>query len=153
MEEKIYSDKYCEACGNGLIKTAAICPKCGSPTRGYAGEYSVSSISPRKKEVAVILAVFLGPWSWLYTYRQNVIKFWVGLGLVLFNSFLLLSSFAQILYGPAFFPFVSPWWAMGYSAISILWIHTVPNLVIYILSIVDNARKPAEFFSKYPNGA
>jgi hypothetical protein len=153
MEEKTYSDKYCESCGNGLIRTAVICPKCGSPTRDYRRDLASSGISPRKKEVAVILAVFLGPWSWLYTYRYNVTKFWVGLGIVFFNSFLLLSSFGQMLYGSALFPFALPWWAMGYDALSVIWIHAIPNLVVYILSIVDNARKPTEFFSDYPNGA
>jgi hypothetical protein len=29
--------------------------------------------------MAVLLAVFLGFWTWVYTYRKNTRKFWVGL--------------------------------------------------------------------------
>ena len=153
MEDKIYSDKYCAACGNGLIMTAVICPKCGSPSHTIASRPAAPSFVPRKKEVAVILAVFFSAWSWLYTYRQNVTKFWVGLGVAMLNSFLLVSTFGQLFFGPAFFPVASPLVPMGFDLQSVLWAHLLPNLAIWIFSIVDNARKPPEFFSNYPNGA
>ena len=38
-----------------------------------------SSKSEKSKTVAIVLAVFFGCWSWLYTYRENAWKFWVGL--------------------------------------------------------------------------
>ena len=33
----------------------------------------------KKKGVSVGLAVFLSQWTWLYTYREDAWKFWVGL--------------------------------------------------------------------------
>lgn len=33
----------------------------------------------KDKNVAVILAVFFGPWSWLYTAKKDIWKFVVGL--------------------------------------------------------------------------
>jgi hypothetical protein len=35
--------------------------------------------SPKSKTTAVLLAVFLGCWTWLYTYKKNSWKFWLGL--------------------------------------------------------------------------
>ena len=153
MEDKTFNDKYCDACGHGLIITAVICPKCGSPTRAYDARSVSPRSSARKKEVAVILAVFFSAWSWLYTYRQNVTKMWVGLGFVVLNSFLLISTFGQWYFGQNLFPLASPLLSMGYPGPTILWFHLLPNMAIWIFSIVDNARKPVEFFSKYPNGA
>ncbi|MGH9069869.1 MAG: hypothetical protein ACRDX8_01555, partial [Acidimicrobiales bacterium] len=65
--------KYCSVCGTGLVAQAVICPNCGSPVApGYRMRY-------KNKTAAVLLAVFLGPWTWLYTYRRNAWKFWTGL--------------------------------------------------------------------------
>ena len=33
----------------------------------------------RKKSTAMVLAVLFGFWAWLYTYRENAWKFWLGL--------------------------------------------------------------------------
>lgn len=61
--------KYCSSCGNPLVVTAAICPRCGTrqPSKSRA--------------IAVVLAVFFSFWSFLYTYRRARWKFWLGLGL------------------------------------------------------------------------
>lgn len=37
----------------------------------------------KSKSTAVLLAVFLSFWTWLYTYRVDATKFWVGLTLAL----------------------------------------------------------------------
>lgn len=70
--------RYCAACGTTLLATAVVCPRCGS-----------SVGSPRSKTTAVLLAVFLTFWTWLYTYRTNSRKFWLGLGLDVVGVFLL----------------------------------------------------------------
>ncbi len=33
----------------------------------------------KEKSVSVILAIFFGFWSWLYTYKVDATKFWIGL--------------------------------------------------------------------------
>lgn len=53
--------RYCPVCGTGLVAQAVICPSCGSPT-------GQSSFGGKSKTAGVLLAVFLGPWTWLYTY-------------------------------------------------------------------------------------
>jgi ribosomal protein S27AE len=71
-EKTSKSDKFCPACGNGLIVTAVICPKCGSPVAGVATKGS------REKSIAVIMAVFLSSWAYLYTYKYDAKKFWIS---------------------------------------------------------------------------
>jgi len=62
--------KYCVTCGFGLVASAGTCPRCGSPVAGR-----------KSRSVAVVLAIFLSFWSFLYTYKTAAWKFWVGLGL------------------------------------------------------------------------
>ena len=79
--------KYCVTCGNGLVATAAICPRCGTPVSGT----SSGLIGAKSRTAAVLLAVFLSFWSFLYTYRISTWKFWLGLGLNVFGLILGLS--------------------------------------------------------------
>jgi hypothetical protein len=63
-------EQFCSSCGVEVLPLAETCIKCGAalgkPPR------------PKIKTVAVLLALFLGPWTWLYTYRENTWKFWLG---------------------------------------------------------------------------
>jgi hypothetical protein len=108
--------KYCAACGNGLVASAAICPRCGTAASG--------SLLPagKSKAVAVILAVFFSFWSWLYTYKQDGHKFWTGLGITL-------ATFVTAVVGIAHqSPGVAALWYLG-------------SLGVWIWSVVDAAVK------------
>ncbi len=121
--------KYCQACGNGLIESAAICPKCGTPVQGHSlpGAASVKS-----KTTAVVLAVFLSYWTWLYTYSVNKTKFWVALG-VGFGLFIIqMATFAS-----------SSSAALGATTV----FGWVVGVGFWIWAIVDNASKPESFFA------
>jgi len=65
--------RYCNGCGAGLVATAVTCPTCGTRVHGREGS------GPKSKTTAVLLACFLSFWTWLYTYKKNTWKFWVGL--------------------------------------------------------------------------
>ncbi len=43
----------------------------------------------KDKSVAVILAVFLSFWTWLYTYSLNSKKFWIGILVSIFGMIVL----------------------------------------------------------------
>lgn len=58
----------CPSCAMPIDVSAIGCPGCG---RVLA--------SPRSKAKAILLAVFLSFWAWVYTYRKDRFKFWVGL--------------------------------------------------------------------------
>jgi hypothetical protein len=45
-------------------------------------------VGAKSRSAAVLLAVFLSFWSFLYTYRTSAWKFWTGLGLCV-GSFIL----------------------------------------------------------------
>lgn len=77
---------FCKGCGTGLVVTAVTCPQCGTPTR---------SDQPKDKTVAVLLAVFLGFWTWVYTYKRDAWKFWLnlGLGVITFGLWTLFVSY------------------------------------------------------------
>jgi len=47
-------------------------------------EYYLDRTVSRTKGVAILIAIFLGPWTWLYTHKKDYWKFWpsilIGLG-------------------------------------------------------------------------
>lgn len=50
---------------------AAVCPYCGVMANAASGVLN--------KTTAILLAVFLGPWTWIYTWRRDRRKFFFGL--------------------------------------------------------------------------
>jgi hypothetical protein len=91
LEDKLteFETVFCSACGNKLISTAVICPSCGSPT----SRYKDNTNGGKRKSTAVILAVFFGYWSFLYTYSVDRFKFWCCLA-----SLAILGGFWGFLY-------------------------------------------------------
>ena len=71
--ETKHDEMYCSSCGNVVKKAAIACPHCGVAVR--------SNKAGKQKMTAILLAVFLGFWTWLYTYRVDAWKFWLNLGL------------------------------------------------------------------------
>ena len=71
---------YCPSCGAIIKKEAVICVKCGVPLHGNS---MVGQTQSKDKTVAVLLAVFLGFWTWLYTYNKDSWKFWLNLALTI----------------------------------------------------------------------
>jgi len=67
--------KFCSSCGSGLVAAAVICPNCGAAQKGF------NSSGGKSKTTAVLLAVFLSAWTWVYTWKVNAKKFWIALGL------------------------------------------------------------------------
>jgi DNA-directed RNA polymerase subunit RPC12/RpoP len=72
---------FCPSCGQIIKRDAAACPYCGVPIRHIAtpGEQTVC----KDRTIALILAIFLGFWTWLYTYDADSWKFWTNLGLTI----------------------------------------------------------------------
>lgn len=81
------------------------------------------AVERRDKTVAVLLAVFLGLWTWVYTYKKDAWKFWLSLALhfTVFNPL---------------------WtWVIGF----------LPNIALHVWAIIDVAVKPPQFYDYYPN--
>jgi hypothetical protein len=45
-------------------------------------------VQRKDKTVAILLAIFLGFWTWLYSHQRDAWKFWLGLGLNVLGLFL-----------------------------------------------------------------
>jgi hypothetical protein len=110
--------QYCVTCGNGLVTTAAICPRCGTPVSGARP----GQVGAKPRTVAVLLAVFLSFWSFLYTYRISPWKFLLGLGLNV--SALILDVIVTAAHGPG-------------NGIAVVWFLIM--LGVWIWSIVDRS--------------
>lgn len=114
----IATSKYCRGCGAGLIASAAVCPRCGTPTSGGTGKPGV-----KDKSIAVILAVFLGHWTWLYTFEKDQTKFWISLGIWILGLITLLIGIGfLILFG------------------------------VWLWAVIDVAQKSDSWYMQYPNG-
>jgi len=140
MEEKVkgQDEMFCSSCGSIIKKEAVICPHCGVPTRKVQGPLPPSA---KNKSTAVLLSVFLSFWSWLYTYKKNSYKFWIGLGVFIFYI-VCLGLFSAISESTPGSP---------NAGIAIVPIFAVLLTAIWIWAIVDNATKPQEWYQNYPN--
>jgi hypothetical protein len=110
------------------------CPKCGTP-RNYRAERSTvagNQVGSKSKTAAVLLAVFLSYWTWLYTFKTDKWKFFVGLGLFV------------ILYVPPLFFQAGFFLANLFSILSVLAL-----LGVSVWAIIDTAIKPSSFYSGY----
>ena len=122
---------YCVGCGKGLISTAAICPSCGTPVRTNSGSRG------RDKTVAILLAVFLSGWAWLYTYRVNAAKFWIyiAVSFVFFVIFIPVWAASDDLLDPA--------------AVLGLVLNYLVAFGFWVWAIIDVATKPREYYENY----
>ncbi len=111
---------FCQNCGAAITPATESCVKCGARVSGTAPQ------SSKNKTVSVLLAVFLTYWTWLYTYKKDTWKFWVGLGISILNTILFIGSFG--------------WWGF------IGWIFWVG---LWIWSVVDVAVKKGEWYEHY----
>jgi hypothetical protein len=104
--------------------------------------------SIKSKTTAVVLAVFLGIWSWLYTYELNKKKFWVSVGI--FGTLSLV-----------FFIRDSYFWYrrdLGIELETPEVVFTVVANAAWLLSpiglaiwaIIDNASKSSSWYEQYP---
>jgi hypothetical protein len=142
---------FCVACANKLVPTAAFCPKCGTP-RAHVPIQGVNAGDGKKsKTTAVLLAVFLSYWTWLYSYKKDAAKFYVGLGLsfilVLGNILFLASIWSLIIYwvragDPGFAAMMISQQA---ELVAFFWATYFVSVVIWILAIISAAMKPSRF--------
>ena len=164
--------KFCQSCGTQIPATATFCSNCGSavgaapaPAAQAAPQmnYQQQAYAPtvKSKTPAVVLAVFFGFWSWLYTFKVNKNKFFIGLGAGVLSSIIQISSLAanankQTYYQACLNDFI-------YGSVSItecvqympdysmIYVAGAISFGFWLWAVIDNARKPASFYQSYPN--
>ena len=126
-------------------------PRDGYPSGDTYKETLPQSYPVKSKTVAVVLAVFLGFWAWLYTFKNNSLKFWITLG-VFGVVFIITSAYSCSIitdsmnyggYGTNYF---------GGSFIGFIIFTNIINFGVWVWCVVDNAIKPESFYRNYPNG-
>jgi hypothetical protein len=119
---------FCQNCAAPTTLLSEICVKCGTRLLRPAVPGLPAKIvdGAKSKSTSVILAVFLGFWSWLYTYRRDNWKFWVAFALWVFQM-LLAGSF------------------QGNAS----WYPRLVLPVIWIWAILDTVLKNADWYSNY----
>jgi hypothetical protein len=103
--------KPCKACGSRALVSAITCTRCGTPFS-----------TPHSKGAAILLAVFLSFWTWVYTYKRDAAKFWIGLVLGVLGAFTAL-------------------FIVGFLLVFGVW----------IWAIIDTAAKSDTWYQQYPN--
>lgn len=168
--------KFCQSCGTQIPATATFCSNCGSAV-GVAPAAQAPAAAPqapqmnfqpqaygpagKSKTTAVVLAVFFGFWSWLYTFKVNKNKFFAGIGAgvistVFLIAYLVANSSRQVYYQACLNDFIygsvsitecvqyMPDYTLLYVGVAISW-------GVWLWALIDNARKPAGFYQAYPN--
>lgn len=134
---------------NPIWQGAPLQPPSWGGQPGYGGQqagfgYGAGPFVPkRSKTVAVVLAVFLSFWTWAYTWREDKVKFWIGLGvetvlLVLGIATATARRIASAQLGvthPRHGPILGLFFLVAFG--------------IWIWAIVDQARKSPEWYAAY----
>jgi hypothetical protein len=115
---------FCPACASPTTPLSEICVKCGTrlapvnpaplPNKPHTG---------KTRSSAILLAVFLHFWTWLYTYRKDSWKFWIALAIWMFMLMILAAH-------------VGPWGLML-------------ALPVWLWSIIDAALKNDDWYLAY----
>ncbi|HZD64947.1 MAG TPA: zinc-ribbon domain-containing protein [Acidimicrobiales bacterium] len=147
-------NRYCTSCGNPLTEEAAFCPHCGSATelsgRPWRPQYPAAPRSTRSKTAAILLAVFLSFWTWLYTFRWNATKFWIGLG-VSVGSWLLASIVGAETYTVSYYDVYGYYHPGNGAGIPLIVLGVLASIGIWVWAIVDTAMTREADFSNYPD--
>lgn len=83
---------------------------------------------PKSKTTSVLLAVFLSYFTWVYTSERDAWKFWMNLGISALSGVLSVLTLGFWLF------LAVPYW-----------------IGVWIWAIVDTARRPQEFYERYPS--
>jgi len=109
--QNAWNARSCYACKRPVVETAIVCPSCGTALG-----------SPKSKGAAILLAVFLSFWTWVYTYKRDAAKFWIGLVLGLVGFALTL---------------VVVGWLLLFA--------------IWLWAVIDTATKDEQYYVRFPN--
>jgi hypothetical protein len=110
---------FCQNCGAAITPATETCVNCGARVDG-------ETQGCKSKTASVLLAVFLAYWTWLYTYKKDKWKFWVGLVLSIVLSVFVFATFG-----------------LGAFLIWPVWVG------IWIWAIVDVAVKKDKWYRSY----
>lgn len=149
--EKNKDEIYCPECGKPIKRNAVICVHCGVQVKELSAKNEVKAVrlepaaTSKSKTVSVVLAVFFGFWSWLYTYKKDQLKFWIFFGLWI-TLFLVLVSYSCSMVASVL---EEPYSQVDYDnpLFTLIWL---VNVIGWLWALIISIRRPLSFYLNYP---
>lgn len=113
--------------------------------------HSGVSVWNKSKSFAVVLAVFLGPWAWLYTYGKDAWKFTLSLGVNL-SILLFIVSMGIGNWTEAKSMGEVPCGVAVATLLFLLFVLLVISFATWLWAIVDSAAKSRKWYATAPKG-
>lgn len=133
---------YCQNCGKEIAAESSVCPSCGVPPR-----------KGKSKTVSILLAVFLSFWTWLYTYKRDKSKFWIGLGVSIgisaITAGMIASTIASSIASAGAYAGPEEIAAAIVGSIAGTTLLSLVSTGIWVWTIVDTAIKKQEWYDNY----
>ena len=113
------------------------------PTRSTPAPRAHGLLRGRKKWLAIVLALIISGWAWLYTYRINRGKFWAFAGLWLIDLII-----PAVVYANTAFSLAS--WQDFLPAALVYVGSALFSFGLWLWAVIDTIRTPADVFRQYP---
>jgi hypothetical protein len=141
---------YCPACAGTTTLISEICVKCGTRLTPPATA-AVTQRHSKSKVASILMAVFLGFWTWLYTYKKDAWKFWVSLGVGAVMTIAMVVIMVLVIANNAGDP--ENFFSTGFIQFMAVYIGLiVVQSGISIWAIVDTIIKNDKWYDNYPLG-
>jgi hypothetical protein len=105
-------------------------------------------VAGKSKVASVLIAVFLGYWTWLYTYKRDGWKFWLSLSLTLASLGNLIASAINLASEAPNLPEEELGAAVAWLIVSVA-VESFIGFGMWVWSIVDSAVKSNEWYQDY----
>lgn len=136
---------FCPECGKPIKRNAVVCVNCGVQVKelktSLKQEIIIDNPNAKSKTTAVLLSIFLGFWSWLYTYKKDSKKFWTYLILILAGSIIVGLLISKITTSSLVLVNYGTW----------IWLYFLINASSYIWVLINSIGRPESFYTNYPN--
>ncbi len=111
----------------------------------------IKPVQSKDKTVAILLAVFLSFWTWLYTYEKNKKNFWIALISIISSILILvvLVVLSAITQGQADADALRTSVNLFSAFMGILVVLLLLGITLW--AIIDVASKPDAWYQQYPN--
>ena len=155
METKRDDETYkvCPSCGELIKWDAVICTYCGVQvqelkvdTNYNHPKYIENSYPVKSKVIAVVLAIFFGYWSWLYTYRINSRKLWFLLIIDILRFFFL----CYFIISKSNLDFYNYSQIFSSDFYILILLNSTWTLITWLWALINNSIKPNSFYRDYP---
>jgi hypothetical protein len=145
---------YCPECGKPVKRKAVFCVNCGvqlKPLDISPAQEKINNPYAKSKGTAIVLAVFFGFWSWLYTYKRDYKKFWIYVSIFIVFWIIIIVAISSITVDSSYDITQTPtgWRAIFANYGTWIWLLFLAS---FIWPFCNSVARPESFYKNYPNG-